>query len=74
VAETLAPIVRSVLGDPPPVRIEFWDGSELGSSDASAARLSAVFSAPLRVVDDRLVCIRDALNAETSLDRVIRPV
>jgi len=51
-----------------------WDGSELGSSDASAARLSAVFSAPLRVVDDRLVCIRDALNAETSPDRVIRAV
>jgi cyclopropane-fatty-acyl-phospholipid synthase len=33
VAETLAPIVRSVLGDPPPVRIEFWDGSALGSDD-----------------------------------------
>ena len=24
-----------------------WDGSELGSSDAAAARLSAVFAAPL---------------------------
>ena len=37
-----------------------WDGSELGSSDAAAARLSAVFTAPLSVVDDRLVCDRDA--------------
>jgi len=37
-----------------------WDGSELGSSDAAAARLSAVFTALLSVVDDRLVCDRDA--------------
>ena len=37
-----------------------WDGSELGSSDAPAARLSTVFAAPLSVVDDRLVCDRDA--------------
>ncbi len=33
VAETLAPIVRALLGDPPPVRMEFWDGSALGQSD-----------------------------------------
>jgi cyclopropane-fatty-acyl-phospholipid synthase len=33
VAETLSSIVRSVLGDPPPVRIEFWDGSALGSTE-----------------------------------------
>ena len=42
-----------------------WDGSELGSSDAAAARLSAIFAAPLRVVDDRLVCDRDDDVAET---------
>ncbi len=32
-AETLAPIVRSLLGDPLPVRIEFWDGTALGPTD-----------------------------------------
>lgn len=37
-----------------------WDGSELGSTDAAAARLSAVFAAPLTVVDGVLVCDRDA--------------
>ncbi|MFE5672216.1 hypothetical protein ACFQ58_11490 [Agromyces sp. NPDC056523] len=37
-----------------------WDGSELGSSDAATARLSAVFAASLTVVDGRLVCDRDA--------------
>jgi hypothetical protein len=36
-----------------------WDGSELGSSDAAEARRSAVFAAPLVVVDGRLVCERD---------------
>jgi len=38
-----------------------WDGSELGSSDPAEARRSAVFAAPLVVVDDRLVCPRDGL-------------
>ena len=38
-----------------------WDGSELGSSDAAAARLSSVFAAPPGVVDDRLVCPRDGV-------------
>ena len=38
-----------------------WDGSELGSSDAASARLSAIFAAPLAVVDGRLICDRDAL-------------
>jgi cyclopropane-fatty-acyl-phospholipid synthase len=32
-ADTLAPIVRAILGDPPPVRIELWDGSALGPID-----------------------------------------
>ena len=42
-----------------------WDGSELGSSDAAAARLSSIFAAPLGVVDDRLVCDRDDVAAGT---------
>ncbi|MRX42251.1 hypothetical protein GJR97_00755 [Agromyces sp. Q22] len=37
-----------------------WDGSELGSTDAAAARRSAVFAAPLVVVDGVLACDRDA--------------
>jgi hypothetical protein len=37
-----------------------WDGSELGSSDAPAARASAIFVAELRVEHGRLVCDRDA--------------
>ena len=40
-----------------------WDGSELGSTDAAAARPSAVFAAPLAVVDGVLVCDRDARSA-----------
>ena len=46
-----------------------WDGSELGAdaganegADAAAARRSAVFAAPLRVEDGRLVCDRDAFG------------
>ena len=46
-----------------------WDGAELGSSDAAPARLSAVFAAPLAVVDDRLVCDRDASVAGIGADR-----
>ena len=30
VAEVVAPIVNALLGDPPPLRIELWDGSGLG--------------------------------------------
>jgi hypothetical protein len=37
-----------------------WDGSELGPGDGWDTRRSAVFAAPLRIVDDRLVCDRDA--------------
>lgn len=37
-----------------------WDGGELGSSDAPAARRSAIFAAELRVDRGRLVCERDA--------------
>jgi cyclopropane-fatty-acyl-phospholipid synthase len=32
VAETLAPLVAAVVGDPPPIRIEFWDGSAVDPS------------------------------------------
>ena len=35
VAETMAPVVRSLLGDPPPLRMEFWDGSALGPTDGA---------------------------------------
>ncbi|GAA1055205.1 glycosyl hydrolase [Agromyces luteolus] len=37
-----------------------WDGSELGSTDAASARRSAIFAAPLEVVDGVLTCDRDA--------------
>ncbi|MCI2957650.1 hypothetical protein MN032_08095 [Agromyces atrinae] len=37
-----------------------WDGSELGSADDAAARLSAVHTAELSVVDGVLVCDREA--------------
>jgi hypothetical protein len=37
-----------------------WDGSELGSTGAAAARRSAIFTAPLAVVDGVLTCDRDA--------------
>jgi cyclopropane-fatty-acyl-phospholipid synthase len=42
VAETLAPIALALLGDRPPVRVEFWDGSALGpSSGAGTLRLTS---------------------------------
>ena len=46
VAETLAPIVRALLGDPPPVRMEFWDGSALGQSRRASARCSCDHRTP----------------------------
>ena len=49
-----------------------WDGSELGSSDAAAARLSAVFAAPLVVVDDRLVCTRDGRAGRNPSDQEVQ--
>jgi hypothetical protein len=49
-----------------------WDGSELGSSADAAARRSAVFAAPLRVVDDRLVCSRDEPLQEMGVEQGIR--
>jgi cyclopropane-fatty-acyl-phospholipid synthase len=33
VAERLRPLVAALLGDDPPVRVEFWDGSGLGPPD-----------------------------------------
>jgi cyclopropane-fatty-acyl-phospholipid synthase len=39
VAQVLAPVVHTLLGDPPPVRIELWDGSALGPADGGAGTL-----------------------------------
>jgi cyclopropane-fatty-acyl-phospholipid synthase len=33
IAEQLEPIVRQIFRGPPPVPVEFWDGSQLGSGD-----------------------------------------
>jgi cyclopropane-fatty-acyl-phospholipid synthase len=33
-AETLTPLIRSLLRDPVPVRFEFWDGSAIGPEDS----------------------------------------
>jgi cyclopropane-fatty-acyl-phospholipid synthase len=38
-ADVLAPVVRGVLGDPPPVRLELWDGSAIGPPDGGAGTL-----------------------------------
>jgi cyclopropane-fatty-acyl-phospholipid synthase len=38
-ADVLAPVVREMLGDPPPVRLVLWDGSELGPPDGGAGTL-----------------------------------
>ena len=38
-AGVLAPVVRVLLGDPPPVRLELWDGSSLGPPDGGAGTL-----------------------------------
>ena len=35
-ADALAPVIRLLAGDPPPIRIEFWDGSVLGPGEAPA--------------------------------------
>jgi cyclopropane-fatty-acyl-phospholipid synthase len=35
-AEALAPLFVALLGDPLPVRIEFWDGSSAGPADSTA--------------------------------------
>jgi cyclopropane-fatty-acyl-phospholipid synthase len=41
-ADTLRSLVRVLLGEPPPVRIEFWDGTALGPRDgAGTLRLSS---------------------------------
>jgi cyclopropane-fatty-acyl-phospholipid synthase len=37
VADRLRPLVAALLGDEPPVRVEFWDGSALGSDDGPGA-------------------------------------
>lgn len=39
VADVLGPVTRGLLGDPPPVRIVFWDGSELGPPGGGAGTL-----------------------------------
>jgi cyclopropane-fatty-acyl-phospholipid synthase len=38
-AAALAPLVRALVGDPPPFRIRFWDGSALGPTEAEATVL-----------------------------------
>ena len=38
-ADVLRPIVVGLLGDPPPVRLELWDGSALGPPDGGAGTL-----------------------------------
>jgi cyclopropane-fatty-acyl-phospholipid synthase len=38
-ADVLAPVVRGILGDPPPVRLELWDGSAIGPPDGGAGTL-----------------------------------
>jgi cyclopropane-fatty-acyl-phospholipid synthase len=39
VADVLAPTITGLLGDPPPVRIVLWDGSEIGPPDGGAGTL-----------------------------------
>jgi cyclopropane-fatty-acyl-phospholipid synthase len=39
VADVLAPTIHGLLGDPPPVRLVMWDGSELGPPDGGAGTL-----------------------------------
>jgi cyclopropane-fatty-acyl-phospholipid synthase len=34
-ADTLAPIVHALLGEPPPLRIELWDGTALGPTNGA---------------------------------------
>src|SRR5438309_12006796 len=43
VADALGPLVRRLAGDPVPIRIEFWDGSALGSE---ASGSTVVFRSP----------------------------
>lgn len=42
-ANSLRPVVCSLLGDPPSIFVKFWDGSSIGDPDAKAA---AVFNSP----------------------------
>ena len=37
--DVLGPIVHALLGDPPPLRIELWDGSSIGPPDGGAGTL-----------------------------------
>ena len=37
-AEVVAPIVNALLGDPPPLRIELWDGTCSGPPDGAPER------------------------------------
>ena len=46
VAETLAPIVRPLLGDPPPVRMEFWDGTRARADRRASARCNCDHRTP----------------------------
>lgn len=35
IAVQLAPMVQALLGSPPPIRVEFWDGSGIGPTDGA---------------------------------------
>ncbi len=47
-ADVLRPVVAGLLGDPPPVRIELWDGSSLGPPDGGAGTLRVHSPAAIR--------------------------
>ena len=48
IADVLAPLVRRLLGDPPPVRLELWDGSSLGASTGGVGTLRMHSPAAIR--------------------------
>src|SRR5207302_8203091 len=49
-ATALAPLFTALLGDPLPVRVEFWDGSSLGPADAAARAVVRTPTALRRVL------------------------
>ena len=42
VAQTVAPLIRALVGDSPPVRFEFWDGSAVGPDPDDEARVGTI--------------------------------
>ncbi len=41
VAELLAPVLRELAGDPPPLELRFWDGSSVGSSSTAVVEVNS---------------------------------